>query len=206
MELHVNQYWNTMNDLDTVGKRIRSERTRLGFNVRDFAEKGGIGVGTQSRYENDESPPKSEYLNKISALGAEILWIMSGSEEDDEVRDKRAAPYPPEIRNFLENYQLCPTSVKASLRAIAEEAADKKREQINEWKATGTISARQGGSEGDRDTLRVAITELQAWQVREQRFLPPEKFAEAVFALKELAEDKPEQVKPAVAKVLRLVA
>lgn len=195
-----------MSDLDTVGKRLRAERTRLGFNVRDFAEKGGIGVGTQSRYENDESPPKSEYLNKISALGAEIFWIMRGSNEDDEVRDKRAALYPPEVRDFLENYQLCPASVKASLRAIAEEAAGKRREQIKEWKATGTISAYKGGSESDGDTLRLAITELQAWQVREQRFLAPEKFAEAVFALRELAEDKPEQVKPAVAKVLRLVA
>lgn len=195
-----------MSDLDTVGKRLRAERTRLGFNVRDFAEKGGIGLGTQSRYENDDSPPKSEYLNKISALGAEIFWIMSGSEEDDEVREKRAALYPPEVRDFLENYQLCPESVKASLRAIAVEAADKKREQIKEWKETGAISVHRGDSKTDSDTLRVAITELQAWQVREQRFLPPEKFAEAVFALKELAEDKPEQVKPAVAKVLRLVA
>lgn len=54
--------------------------------------------------------------------------------------------------------------------------------------------------------VRAAIEELQAWQVREQRFLPPEKFAEAVFTLCEMAEDKPERVKPAAAMVLRLVA
>ena len=52
----------------------------------------------------------------------------------------------------------------------------------------------------------MAIQELQSWQVREQRFLSPEKFAEAVFTLCELAEDKPERVKPAAAVVLRLVA
>lgn len=117
-----------MNNLDTVGKRLRAERTRLGFNVREFAKKGGVGVGTQSRYENDESPPKSEYLNKISNLGVEIFWIMRGSKEDDAVRDQRAALYPPEIREFIEDYQLCPDSVKESLRAIAAEAAGKKRQ------------------------------------------------------------------------------
>jgi hypothetical protein len=64
----------------------------------------------------------------------------------------------------------------------------------------------RGGSKSDGDTLRAAIAELQAWQVREKRFLPPEKFAEAVFTLCELAEDKPERVKAAAAMVLRLVA
>lgn len=123
-----------MSDLDSVGKRLRAERTRLGFNVREFAKRGGVGVGTQSRYENDESPPKSEYLNKISALGAEIFWIMRGSEEDDAVRDQRAALYPPEIREFIEDYLLCPDAIKESLRAIAAEAAGKKRQAIQEFK------------------------------------------------------------------------
>ncbi len=64
----------------------------------------------------------------------------------------------------------------------------------------------RGGGKSGGDTLRAAITEIQAWQIREQRFLPPEKLAEAVFTLCELAEDKPERVKPAAAMVLRLVA
>ncbi|NMG45945.1 hypothetical protein GPA22_19695 [Aromatoleum toluvorans] len=56
------------------------------------------------------------------------------------------------------------------------------------------------------ETLYAAMTELQAWQVREQRFLPPEKFVETVLVLAELAEGEPAKVKPAAAKVLRLVA
>ncbi|MDR1350841.1 MAG: hypothetical protein LBJ59_08740 [Zoogloeaceae bacterium] len=114
-----------MNELSTVGKRLRSERIRLGYNTRDFAKAGGIGKGSQSRYENDETRPDSEYLNRISALGAEIFWIMRGSEEDDEARDKRAALYPPEIRKFIEDYLRCPDAIQVSLRAIAAEAAEK---------------------------------------------------------------------------------
>lgn len=123
-----------MSEKTTVGERLRSERTRLGYNIRGFAEIGGIGIGTQSSYENDKTLPNSEYLNRISAKGAEIFWIMSGSKEDDEVREKRAAMYPPEILDFIANYQLCPDSIKTSLRAIAAEAADKKRQAIEEWK------------------------------------------------------------------------
>lgn len=123
-----------MSDKTTIGERLRSERTRLGYNIRDFAEIGGVGKSTQSSYENDESSPNSDYLNRISAKGAEIFWIMRGSKEDDEVREKRAAMYPPEIRDFVDNYMLCPEAVKASLRAIAADAAEKKRKAIQEFK------------------------------------------------------------------------
>jgi len=54
--------------------------------------------------------------------------------------------------------------------------------------------------------IRAAIEEIQAWQVREQRYLSPEKFAEAVFTLCEIAEDQPDRVKTAAPMVLRLVA
>lgn len=123
-----------MDEPDSVGKRLRAERTRLGYNVRQFAKEGGIGVGTQSRYENDESPPKSEYLNRISALGAEIFWIMRGDEEDDEVRDKRAAMYPPDVRELIDDYKLCPDEVKAALRVMAKQAADTKRQAVAAFK------------------------------------------------------------------------
>lgn len=112
-----------MSDSATVGARLRKERTRLGFNIRDFAEKAGVGKSTQGNYENDLSLPDSDYLNKISALGAEIFWIMRGSEEDDEARDVRTAAYPPEVRELLANYERCPPEVKQSLRTLAAASA-----------------------------------------------------------------------------------
>lgn len=64
----------------------------------------------------------------------------------------------------------------------------------------------RGHGNSGAEILKSAMTEVQAWQVREQRLLPAEKFAEAVFTLCELAEDQPERIKPAAAMVLRLVA
>ena len=123
-----------MSEKTTVGERLRGERTRLGYNIRGFAEIGGVGIGTQSSYENDKTIPDSNYLNRISEKGAEIFWIMRGEKEDDEVRDKRTAMYSPEITDFIEDYKLCPVAVKASLRAIAADAASKSRSAIKKHK------------------------------------------------------------------------
>lgn len=109
--------------MDTIGKRLRAERTRLGFNIRDFAQKGGVGSGTQSRYENDQGVPDSDYLNRVAELGAEIFWIMRGSEEDDDTRDKREAAYSPEVREMIYNYERCPPEIQQSLRIIAAATA-----------------------------------------------------------------------------------
>lgn len=110
-------------DTSTVGARLKSERTRLGFNIRDFAERAGVGKSTQGNYENDVGMPDADYLNRISQLGAEIFWIMRGEAEDDEHREKRAENYPPEVREMIANYELCPTDVQKSLRTLAAASA-----------------------------------------------------------------------------------
>ena len=113
-------------DDSTVGSRLRGERTRLGYNIRDFAAKAGVSKSTQGNYENDQGLPDSNYLNAISELGAEIFWIMRGEKEDDEAREKRAAAYAPEVREMIANYELCPPDVKDSLRTLAAAAAARK--------------------------------------------------------------------------------
>lgn len=138
-----------MNSSNTVGERLRKERTRLGFNIRDFAARAGVGKSTQSNYENDVSLPDSEYLNKISVMGAEIFWIMRGSKEDDDVRDKREALYPPEVREFLADYELCPDAVRDSLRAIAQQAANQKRQEVDRYKTEGSVAGYSVNKKGE---------------------------------------------------------
>lgn len=110
------------------------ERNRLGFNIRDFAAKGGVSRTTQSNYENDISRPDAAYLNRIATTGAEVFWIMRGLPEDDELREKQALPYTPVIRELIEDYMLCPPPVQDSVRAILKNSADAKREQVKQWK------------------------------------------------------------------------
>jgi len=94
---------------------------------------------------------------------------------------------------------------------------------LNNRKKTGSIPATEivdacnqrgidlnyvfrGEGRAESDALRAAIAEIQTWQVREQRFLSPDKFVETVFVLADIAEGEPSRVKSAAAKVLRLVA
>lgn len=58
----------------------------------------------------------------------------------------------------------------------------------------------------DTDTLRLSIQEVQAWQVRNQRFIDATKIADVVFAISEFANSEMTQVKPTADRVLRLVA
>lgn len=120
--------------MDSAGERLKQERIRLGYSVRKFAKEAGVATSTQSLYESNGRQPRSDYYNRISALGAEIFWIMSGDKEDDAVRDKRAAMYPPEIRELIEDYKLCPDEVKAALRVMAKQAADTKRQAVADFK------------------------------------------------------------------------
>jgi transcriptional regulator with XRE-family HTH domain len=149
---NVNKNGALMDELSTVGKRLRMERTRLGYNTRDFAKAGGVGKGTQSRYENDETRPNADYLNRISALGAEIFWIMRGSAEDAAMREKDPPPYTSAIREMINDYLLCSQTVQDAGRLLFKEAADMRRAKVVEFKrihgsAVETVIDRAGKDE-----------------------------------------------------------
>jgi len=132
--------------MDSVGERLKGERVRLGYSVRKFAEAAGVATSTQMNYESNEREPRSDYYNRISELGAEIFWIMRGEEEDDELRDKRALQYPPEVRALIDDYRLCPDEVQTALRTLAKHAADHRRQAIEEFYQTDKPS-----NEGDKE-------------------------------------------------------
>ena len=72
-----------------------------------------------------------------------------------------------------------------------------------EYIVTGQRKAR--AIEPIADVLRAAIEEVQGWQVREERFLPPGKFVETVLTLCELANRKAELVPTAASLALKLM-
>ncbi|MBP8276365.1 MAG: hypothetical protein KAX55_05695 [Propionivibrio sp.] len=127
--------------MSSVGERLKGERIRLKYSVRKFAEAAGVATSSQTRYESDENVPGSDYYNRISELGAEIFWIMRGEPEDDEVRDKRATRYSPDVIKLIEDYELCSDEVKTALRTLAGAVADIKRKTITDFKKKHGSSA-----------------------------------------------------------------
>jgi transcriptional regulator with XRE-family HTH domain len=62
-----------------LGERLKHERKRLGFKQNDFAEKVGVTVQSQIRYEGDKSSPDADYLAKVLALGGDVIYLLTGA-------------------------------------------------------------------------------------------------------------------------------
>ena len=79
----------------STGKRIREERERLGYSQDAFATFANISRRSQIMYEQDSSEPSAGYFTAISAIGADILYILTGRVDADfeakqiEIAEKR---------------------------------------------------------------------------------------------------------------------
>lgn len=62
----------------TIGKRLKEEREKLGFNQTDFAAIGGVGRKSQFNYEDDERKADTAYLSAIATVGADVRYIITG--------------------------------------------------------------------------------------------------------------------------------
>lgn len=64
--------------MDTLGGRLREERTRLGMSQEQFGALGGVRKQAQIKYEKGERKPDSAYFEGIAAAGADIGFILTG--------------------------------------------------------------------------------------------------------------------------------
>ena len=64
-------------------KRLIEERERLGCKAVDFADFGGVGKTTQYNYENGIRKPDIEYLCRISKMGCDILYVITGERDEN---------------------------------------------------------------------------------------------------------------------------
>lgn len=69
--------------LDEIGRRLRSERERLGLTQTEFGDLGGSSLPSQMRYEKGARRPDAEYLQRIGAAGADVLYIVTGTHADE---------------------------------------------------------------------------------------------------------------------------
>jgi transcriptional regulator with XRE-family HTH domain len=61
-----------------IGDRLREERERLGVSQERFALAGGVQKRAQIHYEKGERNPDSAYLAAVSALGVDVLYVLTG--------------------------------------------------------------------------------------------------------------------------------
>lgn len=54
------------------------ERNRLNLKAKDVAEFVGVAIPTQSNYENGKRSPDAAYLAKLTDLGFDINYVLTG--------------------------------------------------------------------------------------------------------------------------------
>lgn len=59
--------------------RIHLARVRTGLNQKEFAKRLGVSKSTQLRYENGQTSPPFDYLERVaSEYGVDSRWLMTG--------------------------------------------------------------------------------------------------------------------------------
>lgn len=61
-----------------IGDRLREERERFGLSQEAMGMHGGVRKQAQHMYESGARRPDSDYLERIAAAGADVLYILTG--------------------------------------------------------------------------------------------------------------------------------
>ena len=60
---------------------LTEERNRLNLKAKDVAEFVGVAIPTQSNYENGKRSPDAAYLARLTELGFDINYVLTGKRE-----------------------------------------------------------------------------------------------------------------------------
>ncbi|WP_068634923.1 helix-turn-helix domain-containing protein [Thauera butanivorans] len=96
-----------MNERFLIGTRLREERERLGL-TQDAL---GVTPQSQRKYEKGESTPGADYLAMFAALGADVLYILTGQRTVGELAPDEAA--------LLDNYRHTQSDGKLALQTTS---------------------------------------------------------------------------------------
>ena len=65
-------------NLKIVSERLKSERIRLGFKQTDILKQIDVAISTFSNYENGIRSPDVDFLMKLTELGYDAGYILTG--------------------------------------------------------------------------------------------------------------------------------
>lgn len=96
----------------TMGDRIREERKKLKLNQADFAGLAGCSRNAQAIYERGESLPGSAYLVRLSEIGVDVQYILTGHRTP-------LADISTEERALVENYRAMNEAARLNMQAVS---------------------------------------------------------------------------------------
>lgn len=73
--------------LGEVGSRLRDERTRLGLNQSEMAERGGVTRNAQGSYELGKRACDANYLVALGSYGVDLTYVLTGARGGGELTE-----------------------------------------------------------------------------------------------------------------------
>ncbi|MEM9754580.1 MAG: helix-turn-helix transcriptional regulator, partial [Pseudomonadota bacterium] len=66
----------------TFGDRLAAAREGAGLSASDLARRAGVGLQTVRAWENDQSEPRANTLQRVAGiLGVSLMWLLAGEGE-----------------------------------------------------------------------------------------------------------------------------
>lgn len=69
--------------MSNFGERLRQERIRLDMSQEAFGAAGGVKKVAQSNYETGKRYPDGQYLERVSGIGVDIQFVVTGIRSDN---------------------------------------------------------------------------------------------------------------------------
>lgn len=95
-----------------MGDRIREERKKLKLSQAEFAVCADCSRNAQAIYERGESLPGSAYLVKLSEMGIDVQYILTGHRAP-------IADISMEERALVENYRAMDKAAQLNLQTVS---------------------------------------------------------------------------------------
>jgi transcriptional regulator with XRE-family HTH domain len=93
--------------MDNFGERLRLMRRRLGLNQTDFGALGGVGLGSQQRYEAGSTEPAASYFAGLAGHGFDVVYLLTG--------DHSLPPLDRETSQLIEAVEALPPGLRAAV-------------------------------------------------------------------------------------------
>ncbi|WP_418122570.1 helix-turn-helix domain-containing protein [Variovorax sp. 160MFSha2.1] len=110
-------------------ERLKAERSRLRLSQAAMAEAGGVGLNSQSNYENGHRSPDAEYLARVATIGVDVTYLLTGvralplsapgaSDSSDATGDSVMRSVTREEAALLDNYEAADERGRAAARSV----------------------------------------------------------------------------------------
>lgn len=87
-------------DRINISMRLKEERQRLELSQVEMAELGDISTRTQAAWEKGEQSPSADYLARVAAKGADVLYVITGRREQPLTAEALSTAQVEELQAF----------------------------------------------------------------------------------------------------------